>query len=91
LYGCKTWSFTLREERRWRVFENRVLKRIFGPNREKVAGGWRGLHKKQLHSLFAITNIIKVTMSKWIKWAEHVARMGEMRNEYNILIGKPEG
>jgi hypothetical protein len=60
LYGCETWSFTLREEHRLRVFENMVLRKIFGPGREEVAEGWRGLHNEVLHNLYASSNIIRV-------------------------------
>jgi hypothetical protein len=59
LYGCGNWSVTLREEHRLRVFENRVLRRVFGPKREEVTGGWRGLHNEELHNLYASGNIIK--------------------------------
>jgi hypothetical protein len=60
LYGCETWSLTLREEHRWRVSENRVLRRIFGPKREEVAGGWRRLHNEKLHNLYSSLNIIRM-------------------------------
>jgi hypothetical protein len=69
LYGCDTWSLTLPEEHRWRVFENRVLRRIFGPKREEVAGGWRRLHNEELHDLYSSSNIIRVIKSRIIKWA----------------------
>jgi hypothetical protein len=68
LYGCETWSLTLREEHRLRVFENKVLRRIFGPKRDEVTGGWRKL-----------------------RWAGHVARMGQKKNAYRLLVRKPEG
>jgi hypothetical protein len=64
LYGCETWSLTLKEEHRLRVLENRVLKRIFGPKREEVAGGWRRLHNEKLHKLYASPNIIRVRKIK---------------------------
>jgi hypothetical protein len=73
------------------VFENRVLRRIFGPKREKVAGSWRKLHNEKLYNLYASSNIIWVIKSKWIIWAGHTARMGEMRKAYNILVTKFEG
>jgi hypothetical protein len=76
LYGCETWSLTLREEYRLRVFENRVLKRIFGPKREEDRS-WRKLHNDELHSLYSSPNIVRVIKSRKMRWAGHVARMGE--------------
>jgi hypothetical protein len=73
------------------VFENRVLKTIIGPKKEEVAGDWRRLHNEELHNLYAPPNIIRVIKSRTMRWTEHVARMLEMRNAYNILVGKPEG
>jgi len=73
------------------VFENRVLGRIFGTEREEVAGGWRRLHKEELHNLYASPNIIRVIKSRRMRWTGHVARMGQMRNTCNIFVGKPEG
>jgi hypothetical protein len=64
---------------------------MFRPKREEVAGGWRILHNEELHNLYASLDIIRVIKSRRTRWAWHVARMGEMRNAYNILIGKPEG
>jgi hypothetical protein len=90
LYGCETWSLTLREEHRLRVFENRVLGRIFGPKRDNVTGDWRKLHNEELHNLYSSPNISRMIKSKRMRWAGHVARMGESRNEYRILVGKPE-
>jgi hypothetical protein len=88
----ETWSVTLREEHRLKVSENRVLKRIFGLEREEVAGGWKRLHNEELHNLYASPNIIRVKKkSRRIRWAGHVARMGELRNAYNILVGNTEG
>jgi hypothetical protein len=91
LYGCETWSLTLREEQRLRVFENRVLRRIFGPKRDEVAGEWRRLHKEELNDLYSSPNIIWVIKSRRMRWAGHVARMGEKRGAYRILVGRPEG
>jgi hypothetical protein len=85
LYGCQTWSFTRREEHRVRVFKNRVLKRIFEPKREEVAGGWRRLHSKELHNLYASLNIIRVTESRRMRWAGHVTLVQEMRKTYLSL------
>jgi hypothetical protein len=70
--------------------ENRVLRRIFGPKREEVAGGWRRLHNEELHDMYASPNIIRVIKSRKIRWAGYVAGMGEMRKAYRILIGIPE-
>ena len=90
LYGCETWSLTLREECRLRVFENRVLRRIFGPKRDEVTGEWRRLHNKELYALYSSPNIIRVIKSRRLRWAGHVARMGERRGAYRVLVGKPE-
>jgi hypothetical protein len=89
LYGCETWSLTLREEHRLRVSENRVLRRIFGPKREED-GSWRKLHNDELHSLYSSPNIVRVIKSRRM-WARHVARMGEGRGVYRVLVGRPEG
>jgi hypothetical protein len=80
VYGCETWSRTLRDEHRLRVFENRMLRKIFGRKREGVAGGWRTLHNEKLHNLYASPNTIMVI------WTGHVTRMGEKRNTYNMLV-----
>jgi hypothetical protein len=73
------------------VFENRVLRRIFGPKRDEVTGGWGKLHNEELHNLYSFPNIIRVIKSRRMRWAWHVARMGEKRKAYRILVGKPEG
>jgi hypothetical protein len=91
LYGCETWSLTLREEHRLRVFENRVLRRIFGPKRDGVTGEWRRLHNEELNELYSPPIIIRVIKSRRMRWAGHVARMGEGRGAYRILVGRPEG
>jgi hypothetical protein len=91
LYGFETLSLTLREEHRLRVFENRVLRRIFGTKRDEVTGGWRKLHIEELHGLYSSPSIIRVNKARRTIWAGHVARMGEMRESYNILVGRPEG
>jgi hypothetical protein len=90
LYGCETWSLTLGEEHRLRVFENRVLRRIFGPKREED-GSWRKLHNNELHSLYSSPNIVRVIKLRRMRWAGHVARMGEGRGVYRVLVGRPEG
>jgi hypothetical protein len=79
LYGCETWYFTLREQHRLRAFENRVLRRIFGSKRHEVTGEWRKLHNEELHNLYSSTNIIRQIKSRRLKWAGHVAGMGEER------------
>jgi hypothetical protein len=77
LYKCETWSLTLREEHRLRVFENRVLRRIFGPKRDHVTGDWRKLHNEELHNLYSQPNIIRMIKSRRMRWTGHVAQMGE--------------
>ena len=82
---------TLREERRLRVFENRVLRRIFGLKRDEVTGECRKLHKEELNDLYCSPNIFLVIKSRRMRRAEYVARMGEKRDVYRVLVGKPEG
>jgi hypothetical protein len=82
---------TLREEHRLRVFGNRVLRRIFGPKRDEVTGEWRKLHSEELHNLYSSPDIIRQVKSRRMRWAGHVARMGEERKVYKVLVGKPEG
>ena len=82
---------TLREERKLRVFENMVLKRIFGPRRDEVTGEWRRLHNEELNDLYSSPNIVRGIKSRRMRWAGHVARMGEERGVYRALLGKPEG
>jgi hypothetical protein len=73
------------------VFENRVLKKIFGKQRNEVTGEWRKLHNKELHDLYSSPSIIRIIKSRRMRWVGHVARMGEKRNAYRLLVGKPEG
>jgi hypothetical protein len=73
LYGCETWSLILREEHRLRVFENRMLKKIFGPKMDEVIGGWRKLRNEELHNLYCSPSIIRIIKSRRMRWAEHVA------------------
>ena len=91
LYGCETWSLTLREERRLRVFENRVLRRVFGPKRDEVTGEWRKLHNEDLSDLYFIPNIVRVVKSRRMRWAGHVVCMWVGRDVHRVLVGKPEG
>jgi hypothetical protein len=88
LYGNETLCL---EEHRLRVFENRVMRRIFGPKGNEVTGGWRKLHNEQLHNLYSLPSIIIMIKSRKMRWAGHVARMGAKRNAYRILVGKLEG
>ena len=90
LYGCETRSLTLREERKLRVFENMVLRRIFGPRRDEVTGEWRW-HNEELNDLYSSPNIVQVIKSRRMRWAGHVARVGEERGVYRVLVGKSEG
>ena len=91
LYGCETWSLTLREEHRLRVFENRVFRRVFGPKRDEVTGELRKLHDEELNDLYSLPNIVRVVKSRQMRWAGHVARMEEDRGVHRMLVGKPEG
>jgi hypothetical protein len=91
LYGCETWSLPLRDEQRLRVSENRVLRRISGPKRDEVTGGLRKQHNEELHNLYSSPRIIRIIKSMRIRLAGHVARMGEKRNAYRILVGNREG
>ena len=88
--GCKTWSLTLRKERGLRVFENMVVRRIFGPKRDVLTGEWRKLRNEGINHLFSSPNIIWVIKSRRMKWAVHLACMRERKFAYRILIGKPE-
>jgi len=81
----------LREKRRLRVFENMVLRRVFGPKRDEVTGEWRRLHNKELRDLYSLPNIVRVVKSRRMIWAGHVAHMGEGRGVHRVLVGKPEG
>jgi hypothetical protein len=91
LYGCETWSLTLRERSGLRVFENRVLRRIFGPKRDGVTGERRKVHNEEPIDLYSSPNIFLVIKSKRTRWAGHVARTGERKDAYKALVGKPEG
>ena len=91
LYGCETWPLILREERRLRVFENRVLRRVFGPKRDEVTREWRKLHNEELRDLYSLPNIVRVVKSRRMSWVGHVARMGEVRGVHRVLVVEPEG
>jgi hypothetical protein len=90
-YGCETRPLTLREEHRLGVFENRVLRRLFGPKTDKVTGEWRKLHNDELHDLYSLSSIIGIIKARRIRWAGHVARMGAKRTAYKLLVGNSEG
>jgi len=81
----------LREEHRLRVFENRVLKRVFGPRRDKVTGEWRKLHNEEHRDLYSLPNIVRVVKLRRMRWAGHVAHLGEGRVVHRVLVGKHEG
>jgi hypothetical protein len=89
LHECGTWSLTLREEHRLRVFENRALRRIFGPKRDEVTGGWRKLHNEGSHNLYSSPSLIRMIKSRRMKWACN--KHGQNMNAYRVLAGKPEG
>ena len=91
LYGCETWSLKLREERKLSVFENGVLRRIYGSKRDEVRVEWRKVHKKELNDLYPSPNIVRLKKLRSLRWMGHVARMGEKEGMYRVLVGKPEG
>jgi hypothetical protein len=90
LYGCETWSLTLGEEHGLKVFEIRVLRKIFGP-KMKEDGSWRKLYNDELHNLYISPNIVRVIKPRKMRWTGHVARMGERRGVYRVSVGRPEG
>jgi hypothetical protein len=90
MYGCETWSLTLRAEHRLRVFENRVLRRIFGPKRDEVSGEWRKLHNEELHDLYSSPSVIRMVKPRRMIWAAHATRMPEKRKACRLLVEKPE-
>jgi len=91
LYGCETWSLILREEMKLRMIENKIFRRIFGPRRVELTGHWSRLHNEGLNDLYSSPNIVRVIKSRRMRWTGHVARMGEERGVYRLLVGKPEG
>ena len=90
LYGCETWSLTLREESRLRASDNRVLRRTFGPSREELTQEWRKLHKEELNDLYSLPVLIRVIKSRRIIWVVDVTRMGKRKCACRELVGKPE-
>jgi hypothetical protein len=91
LSGFQTWSLTLREERRLKVFEDRVLRRKFGPKADEVRWEWRKLHNEVLNGLYCSPTIVREMESRRMRWMGHVARMGERKDAYRVLVGKSEG
>ena len=91
LYGCEGWLLTLWEERKLKVFENMMLRRIFGPRRHEAMGEWRRLHNEELNDLYPSPNIVRVIKSRRMRWAGNVTHMAEERGVYRFLVGKPEG
>jgi hypothetical protein len=87
-YGCETWSLTLREEHRLRLFQNRVLRRIFGPKTDDITGDWRRQHKEEVYDLYSSPNTILVIKSRRMRCAGRVACMGERRGAYRIFVGE---
>src|SRR5215469_7267990 len=90
LYGCEILSLILREEHRLRVFENRVLRRLFEPKRDEVTREWRKLHNEELNDVYSSPSIVRVVKSRRMRWAGHVARIGDERGVHRVLVGKPE-
>jgi len=88
LYGYK---IGVADEHKLRVFENKVLRKIYVPKRDEMTGEWRRLHKEKLHGLYDSPDVVRIMKSRRLRWADHVARMGEKRRLYSILVGKPEG
>jgi hypothetical protein len=91
LYGCETWSVTLRKKHRVMVFGNRVLMKTFGAKKDKITEEWRRLDKEELYDLYSSPNNIRVTKSRRMRWAGHVARIGGRRGGYMVLVGRPDG
>jgi hypothetical protein len=91
LHGYETWSLPLRKERRLRVLESKVLRKIFGSKRSEVTGEWRKLYNEERNNLYSSSNAVKVIISRRMRWAGHVPNMGDSRGVYKILVGKPVG
>ena len=90
VYGCETWSLTLREDQRLRVFKNKVLRKIFGAKKDEITGEWRKLHNAELHALYSSPNVIRSLKSRRLRCEGHVARMEQSRNAHRVLVGKLE-
>jgi hypothetical protein len=91
LYGCKVLSLILREKHRLKVFDTRLLRNTFGPQRDEVKGKWRSIHSKEFYDLYFFTNIISTIKSRTMKEAGNMASMGDKRGTYKGLVGKPKG
>jgi hypothetical protein len=91
LYGCETWSLTLREEHRLRVLRRGCLGEYLDLKRDEMIGGWRKLHNEEMHGLYSSPSIIRVIKARMMRWVGHVVLMGEVRGAHNILVGRPEG
>jgi len=91
VYGCETWSFTLRGEHKLRVFDKRVLSKIFGPKRDEATGQWRRLHNEDLYNFCSSPSITRMIKSGRIRWTGHVERMGNTRGAYRGLVARPDG
>jgi hypothetical protein len=86
LYESKTWSLTLKEEHSLKVLENRVMRRISETKRDEIMGGRRKMHNEELHNFYSLPSIIRMNKSRRMKWVGHVARMGEKRNAYKVVV-----
>jgi len=91
LYGCESWSTTLAVEHTLRVFENKVLRKVYGPKRDEMTGEWRRLHNKELHGLYDSPDIVKIIKSETTKVGRPCCSDGEKRRLYSILVGRPDG
>jgi hypothetical protein len=91
VFGCEAWILILREEHKLKVFEKRVLRRIFGSKMDEIRGCWRKMHYKGLHNLYSSPNIIRIIKSRRMRWTGHAARMGQKRNAYRDFVVKPKG
>jgi hypothetical protein len=91
VYWCETWSLTLREQHRLRVFENRMVMRIFGSKRDEVTGEWRKLHNEELRDLYFLPITIRTMKSRRMRWVGHVTRRGEKRKYVEVIVGKARG